>query len=87
MTPCFWTNPWYTDHVTPSAYAAGVATWSTPTYAGGEAGSALNWPGRIFSTVEFGCGGVDVVYSMVLWFYFIVATDKTSFSMVKALYK
>jgi hypothetical protein len=51
MMPCFASNPWFTDDVTPAGQ--GLADWSS-TLGSGQAGSVSGF-NTMFSAVEFGC--------------------------------
>lgn len=83
MLPCFASNPWFTDAVTPTS--TGVCMWGSPMAPGPqEGGSATTY--SLLSTVEFGCGGVDVVGAIAAYLFGSTATDATSISSVKSLY-
>ncbi len=82
LLPCFEANPWFTDMVDPSAQ--GLAMWGTPMAPGPQEGGCAATTGML-STVEFGCGNIDVVGNLAAWFT-PTATEEASFSTLKTLY-
>jgi hypothetical protein len=82
MIPCFASNPWFTDQITPSTQ--GLATWETTAYPGAKQGGCASAMGA-FCVIEFGCGTVDAVGDLAAWFV-TTATEDASLSAVKALY-
>jgi len=56
MLPCFASNPWFTDDVTPAGQ--GLADWSS-TLGSGQAGCVTDF-NTMFSAVEFGCDSTTI---------------------------
>ena len=82
FVPCFTSNGWYTDAITPSNQ--GLVSWSSPFAPGPQEGGSIGSNGML-STVEFACGSVDVVGHLTAW-WLTTAHEESNISDLKSRY-
>jgi len=83
--PCFASNPWFTDDVTPTT--TGLVTWTSDLWGPAEGGAVLDK--AAFSAVEFGClsGLNDVVAGLLGLCGGPVPTENTTWGAVKGMFR